>query len=101
MTGAELRAARRALGLTQAEVADRVGVTKAAVCMWEGRSPPPGRVAQLVEVLDCAEPRVAVRVRLLAADVEVIEASVGGEIGATVGALVRDFAALIRKTTEG
>lgn len=32
---ARLKSARRRVGLTQQELADKVGVTREAVCMWE------------------------------------------------------------------
>lgn len=36
MSGAELRARRDALGLTQQQLADRFGCTRVAISCWEG-----------------------------------------------------------------
>ncbi len=38
MTGAELRAARQALGLTQTGLADKAGIGRHAVSYWEGKA---------------------------------------------------------------
>jgi transcriptional regulator with XRE-family HTH domain len=50
-----LRKIRRALDMTQAELARRLGVTKEAVCRWEkGKGNPPlARVMQIAKVLNC------------------------------------------------
>lgn len=50
-----LRKIRRALDMTQAELARRLGVTKEAVCRWEkGKcNPPLARVMQIAKVLNC------------------------------------------------
>ena len=46
--GSRLRRARVEAGLSQAELADRVGVTQGAVSLWEAGKAAPGRPAQLV-----------------------------------------------------
>ena len=53
MTGAEIRARRRAAHLTQAELAERIGYSRKAVETWEvgRRHPHPRAVRQLMTVL--------------------------------------------------
>ena len=52
MTGPDLREARQSLGLTQQELADRLGVSRASVNRWEtGAWPVPQMVTMAVSVL--------------------------------------------------
>lgn len=54
MTSNQLRALRSKLGLTQAGLAERLGVTRDAVASWEtGRSPISRVVALAVRHLQC------------------------------------------------
>jgi len=48
MTGAELRAARQALDLTQTQMADRLGVTLRAVQYYEAGQRPISRTIELL-----------------------------------------------------
>ena len=47
----ELRAGKR---LTQAGLAERLGVNQAAVSRWEASGPPAGRLIALCDVLGCS-----------------------------------------------
>ncbi|WP_345750136.1 helix-turn-helix transcriptional regulator [Microbacterium rhizophilus] len=53
MTGAEIAATRQLLGLSQAELADMLGVSRDAVKSWESdkRNARPGVVADLSDLL--------------------------------------------------
>lgn len=53
--GGNLREIRKANGLTQKQVADRLGVTSQAVCRWEGNRTEPDMytVARLALILGC------------------------------------------------
>ena len=52
MTPAELKSARKSLGLTVKQFASVVGVTRDAVCKWEsGARPIPRYVEVIVELL--------------------------------------------------
>ena len=53
--GANLRAIRKANGLTQKEVGQRIGVTSQAVCKWESNQNKPDMItsAKLCLVLGC------------------------------------------------
>lgn len=52
MTAAELREARQALGLSQAKMAARIGVSRRMYCYWEtGEWPVPETVALAVKYL--------------------------------------------------
>jgi len=53
--GANLRDFRKASGLTQKELGDRIGVTSQAVCKWENdtRVPKMRDVLKICEVLGC------------------------------------------------
>ena len=53
--GANLRAIRKANGLTQKEVGQRIGVTSQAVCKWESNKNKPDMImsAKLCLVLGC------------------------------------------------
>jgi len=57
MNPVELKARRLALGLSQAELADLVGVAQNAVSQWEtgSRRPKPGTAVMLAEALDHLE----------------------------------------------
>lgn len=50
-----LRARRRALGMTQQQLGDRLGVSRSAVAMWETRSAYPSAsiLPRLAEALQC------------------------------------------------
>lgn len=48
MTGAQVRAARERLGLTQRELADRVGVAPNTVACWERDVKPVGKTAGIL-----------------------------------------------------
>jgi transcriptional regulator with XRE-family HTH domain len=61
MTPAELRALRERLGLTQAQLAGRLGTMQGRVSDWENeRRPVPVQVAAhlrtLVELIECLDP---------------------------------------------
>ena len=80
MSGADLRDARRDREWTQAELADRLGVTQAYVCLLErDRRAVPGRLAQkLASVLKLSPrtlPMSAGRARVLRSLVGDIETS--------------------------
>ena len=47
MTGRKIRSVRRRLGLTQKELARRLGVARATVTRWENGSRRPSRIAVL------------------------------------------------------
>ena len=53
--GANLREIRKANGLTQKQVADRLGITSQAVCRWENNRTEPDMytVAKLALILGC------------------------------------------------
>ena len=52
MTPAKIRAIRKRLGLTQAQLAGSLGVTPAAVCLWEsGKRKPGGPACRLLTAL--------------------------------------------------
>lgn len=56
MTADELRSIRAQLGLTQAELADRIGTTRNSVARWENeRVPIREPIARLVEMLARSE----------------------------------------------
>ena len=59
--GNAIRASRQARGMTQAELGERFGISKAAVAMWEsGKNIPDQRkMAELTRVLDL-DPAVAI-----------------------------------------
>ncbi len=61
MTGEELRRIRARMGLTQAELADRLGVTPNTVARWErdevGIAEPAARLAQLLAKMAEESPR--------------------------------------------
>lgn len=48
MTGQEIAEMRLALGLNQAELAERVGVNRTAVCLWECGKRNPSGAAQML-----------------------------------------------------
>jgi DNA-binding transcriptional regulator YiaG len=48
MTGNEIAALRRQLGLTQEELAERVGVNRTAVSLWESGDRNPSGPAQML-----------------------------------------------------
>lgn len=53
MTATDVKAIRERLGLTQEELADRMGVTHAAICMWErGKRTPSGMAVHILRTLD-------------------------------------------------
>jgi len=49
--GARIRAARRALDLTQEQLAEKAGVSRSAVCQWETGRQRPVAIARLAEAL--------------------------------------------------
>lgn len=55
-----LKDARLRAGLTQQEVADALGVTKAAVCTWESGTSKPrmGKMTEIAEVLGTSVPEL-------------------------------------------
>ena len=57
MTGNEVREARRVLALTQAELAERLGVHALTVSRWErSASPVPEMAARLLAILTTGAP---------------------------------------------
>lgn len=53
MTATDVKAIRERLGLTQEQLAERMGVTHAAICQWErGKRTPSGMAVQLLRTLD-------------------------------------------------
>lgn len=61
MTGSEIKAARKAAGLSQAALGEKVGVTQGAISSWEtGRVvPPPDQLLTLRRVFAVGAPRAA------------------------------------------
>lgn len=52
MTPEQIKLARKSLGLTQAEMADKIGVCVDAVKQWEsGRRKPRGPAIKMIEML--------------------------------------------------
>lgn len=48
MTGTDIETFRTALGLSQTELAKRIGVTPQAVCQWESGKRTPSRLALII-----------------------------------------------------
>lgn len=48
MTAADVETFRNALGLSQTELAERIGVTPQAVCQWESGKRKPSRLALIL-----------------------------------------------------
>lgn len=58
MTATQVREIREELGLSQYELADKLGVTQAAVSLWEsGRRLPSTTVVKLLQIIRDSEKR--------------------------------------------
>jgi len=87
MTPAELRAARRRAGWSQAELGRRIGAAQTQVANWEtGRFPiAPGRVGRLREVLAAAEPAAEISLAHVLAAVDAEPGLSWTELGHRLG----------------